>query len=419
MAFSAGVEWEVRTTGSDTNGGGWNAASSGTDYSQQDSPQVTYTDLVIGATTTQITSVAFPFTALHVGNIINITSGTGFTVQRVEVISVAATVATCDKSVGTAASTGGNGKLGGGLATTTLAVTLPNTGNTVHIKAGTYTVTAITQIAGVNHTWVGYQTTHNDRGTKPLITTATNSATLFAIGAGHLFWRNISFSNTASTRDGCLNANGNFPAIVAVDCIFDGFTWAIESLGGNFGHVSVFGCAFKNYTTSSRCIYMPFRGEVHGCWFTGGTNASSLAVAAANGISVTHTIFSSLAGSAVDFANGNSCCFVNCSFYAVAKNCIGSASNFQALLANNIFYLCATGAGGPAAINGNSSTEGAQGYNAFGANGTDRAGTMYNSFQDITLSADPFTNAAGDDFTLNSTAGGGALLKSLGFQWGA
>jgi hypothetical protein len=32
----------------------------------------------------------------------------------------------------------------------------------------------------------------------------------------------------------------------------------------------------------------------------------------------------------------------------------------------------------------------------------------------IILTADPFTNAAGGDFSLNSTAGGGAALKALG-----
>jgi hypothetical protein len=34
---------------------------------------------------------------------------------------------------------------------------------------------------------------------------------------------------------------------------------------------------------------------------------------------------------------------------------------------------------------------------------------------DVTLSADPFTNGAGNVFTLNSTAGGGAALKGVGF----
>ena len=35
---------------------------------------------------------------------------------------------------------------------------------------------------------------------------------------------------------------------------------------------------------------------------------------------------------------------------------------------------------------------------------------------DITLTADPFTAGASGDFSLNSTAGGGALLKAAGFN---
>lgn len=33
----------------------------------------------------------------------------------------------------------------------------------------------------------------------------------------------------------------------------------------------------------------------------------------------------------------------------------------------------------------------------------------------IDLTADPYTNAASNDFTLNNNAGGGALLRSAGF----
>jgi hypothetical protein len=40
------------------------------------SRQIAYTDLVIGATTTNLTSAGNPFTSAHVGNTINITSGT-------------------------------------------------------------------------------------------------------------------------------------------------------------------------------------------------------------------------------------------------------------------------------------------------------------------------------------------------------
>src|SRR5204862_226565 len=77
----AALVWEVRTTGAGTNAGAFDPSvtSPGTDYSQQDAAQITYTDLVIGGTTTQLTSAANPFTSAHVGNTINVTGGTGFT----------------------------------------------------------------------------------------------------------------------------------------------------------------------------------------------------------------------------------------------------------------------------------------------------------------------------------------------------
>lgn len=72
-----------------------------------------YTDLVIGSTATQLTSAAHPFTAAHVGRVLDITGGTGFTVDRYVVLSVAGSTATMDRAVGTAASTAGKGILTG------------------------------------------------------------------------------------------------------------------------------------------------------------------------------------------------------------------------------------------------------------------------------------------------------------------
>src|SRR5918993_643506 len=51
------------------NGGGFVAGATGTDYSQQDAPQVAVTDAVANGTTT-ITSDAAAFATTHVGNII-------------------------------------------------------------------------------------------------------------------------------------------------------------------------------------------------------------------------------------------------------------------------------------------------------------------------------------------------------------
>src|SRR6185312_6209065 len=158
MSLAATVVWDVRTTGSDTNGGGFDpgVTSPGTDYSQQNAAQVAFTDLVIGATTTQLTSAANPFTAAHVGNTINIISGKGFTTGRYEVLAVSGGIATMDRSVGTASSSGGTGNLGGGLATIAAANGAAVASNTIYIKKGTYTLAAAVTVTLATLSFKGY-----------------------------------------------------------------------------------------------------------------------------------------------------------------------------------------------------------------------------------------------------------------------
>ncbi len=113
MALSAATVWEVRPTNGTANaGGGFVTGASGTDRSQQNAVQTAFTDLVL-ATTTTLTSAAFPFGAADVGNILAITGGTGFTVGLYQIVSVSVVTATIDRVGGTAASTGGTGNLGG------------------------------------------------------------------------------------------------------------------------------------------------------------------------------------------------------------------------------------------------------------------------------------------------------------------
>src|SRR5208337_3906362 len=101
-----------------------------------------YTDLVIGATNTQLTSSGHPFTSAYVCNTINITGGTNFTTGWYQVLSVVAGVATMDRAVGTATSTGGTGNLGGSFATLGQAVSVQHTNNTIWVK-GTQTLTSV------------------------------------------------------------------------------------------------------------------------------------------------------------------------------------------------------------------------------------------------------------------------------------
>ena len=175
MALAAGTVWECRTAGN-ANGAGGFVAGTGTDRSQQDAVQTSFTDLVIGVTTTELTSAAFPFGATDVGNIIKITAGTGFTVGYYQVVSVSVVTATMDRSVGTGGSTGGTGFLGGASGVIDAIVDVVVAGNTVWVKAGTYSETvSIPGTDGGNGTPIileGYNATRGDNplgANRPLI----------------------------------------------------------------------------------------------------------------------------------------------------------------------------------------------------------------------------------------------------------
>src|SRR5665213_742645 len=82
MAIGATARWELRTTGATTNGSGYDPSISGagTDYSQQDAPQLSVADAVFNGTTT-VTSVTGGFTSSMIGNAFydSITGATGRT----------------------------------------------------------------------------------------------------------------------------------------------------------------------------------------------------------------------------------------------------------------------------------------------------------------------------------------------------
>jgi hypothetical protein len=121
--YAAGLAtdvWEFRpASGSANAGGGFDTASGGTDYSNQDSAQLQLTDLATsGAGVTTLTSATGGFTAAMVGNYIQIRSGTnvdpGF--YRVTGYTDTNTV-TLDRAPddGVGGISSGNGDLGGAL----------------------------------------------------------------------------------------------------------------------------------------------------------------------------------------------------------------------------------------------------------------------------------------------------------------
>jgi hypothetical protein len=422
-AISAAMEWDVRTSGSDSNGGGFKRGATGTDYSQQDAAQQAYTDIVIGATTTQLTSVLFPFDATSVGNVINITGGAGCTVGRYEVASLSVITVTMDRSVGTAASVC-TGNLGGSLLTIATALAVVTTGNSLHIKAGTYTQTSTLVAPGPALNTVGFAVTHNDGGTKPLITTATNSTNLWDVahssgGASMSRFANLSFSTTAAVRAYGLTDMGNLTSVNLSDLIFDGFTYAVAA--DNVGWVNLENVEIKNGVNAiytSRYSNNP--GDIYcfGCYIhdnTAGTGAVQASSADSN-VTFAYSVISAnnkgiVAGRSInlyntDIANNTSDGVVVSGGYANAQNSVFWGNGGWGI-------ICASCPIGAAGVFTGAPITAIGRNNAFGANKSGNYSGGLATPGEITLLGDPFTSAT--DFTLNSTAGRGLLLQKTGW----
>ena len=407
MAFTATTNWEVETTGSDNNGGGFDSAASGTDYSYGvGQTTIAYTDIVIGGTTTQGTSVIRPFIAADVGNVLNIVSGTNFTVQRVQIASVTTGTATFDKSLGTAGGSGGTGTLGGALATPGQAAAVQATGNSVYIKAGTYamgTGTAntagnrvVTTIAGTGSNqviWQGYQTTRGDSGTAPLLQNSGNTA-------------NAVFDTSGVT------------GITVENISVDGASGA--TMTGFSGGVSVMhrrckaiNCPTAGFQASaSASIYELCESASNGIGFNGRAflyycnahgNSSNGFVISSGTANVSHCL--AYGNTGAGFINtGIQCTYGDCTSYnngtfgfSITGSSILTITTMNCLAFNNTTK------------DFNWST-GTKNYMFNCAYGT-VAGAGINE-SPIVLTANPFNNAAGNDFTLNNVSGGGNLARS-------
>jgi hypothetical protein len=207
MALTAGTVCEIRTTGSQNAGGGFYDRNPGTsvDYSQQDSPQLTLTDLATNGAGTGLSSATGGFTAAMAGNLIRITGGT-LTAGWYEIVAYTDTNnVTIDRSAGLSKS-GGTGYVGGafligGSLDTDFFAALPLS-SVVWIKSGSYTAQeAITlptgDVSKAPLTVKGYKTSRGDSpdGTdRPLIDMGIYA---FTVG-NYTHARNLRFTGTGT-----------------------------------------------------------------------------------------------------------------------------------------------------------------------------------------------------------------------------
>lgn len=195
MGLHANTAWEMRTTGSNTNGGLFYNRNPGTsvDYSQQAAAQLALSDIATDGAGTTLASATGGFTAAMAGNGIYLTGG-GATAGWYEITAYTDTnTVTIDRSAG-ASKTGVTGNVGGCLALLTQAVLdAMVTRNVMHVKSGTYTATGSVDgqfSPGNNLAFVGYKTTREDSpegNDRPLLAMGANALRLSHSGYWHHF----------------------------------------------------------------------------------------------------------------------------------------------------------------------------------------------------------------------------------------
>mgnify|MGYP003132007893 CR=1 FL=1 len=438
--------WEVRTTGSDTNGGGF-VGSAGSDYTQQNSPQYSGTDLEVNSSNNlqvKSTTAGSPVAA-DVGNVICISAGTFWTTGWYEIQSQDGTWWTLDRSPNAAGSTGGTFAVGGALASPGLAGWIAqnyyssnNRRGRVYIESGTYTVTNSTaglsqkNLNGPRCMWIGYDQTYG-RNSKPATNPLIQSDSSFTgrladIGyntnvsyvSGEITW--VDFDGGSYTTDG--SGVVRAPQLLYQCTVRGGVN---RTYSGSHGCKTV-DCQIygTHITTYKTCVsggyhyysYIDgdsggYRGRVfqadgHGCIIVGSTNGGGnnhYACAIQRQGMISNSIIVAKSSAAINPDDGT---FVN--------NLILSTSTSN--------YLYSAGASGGVST-GHRFNNYHYGFNT--SSGTPvYTGSATQHQNPVALSADPCVDLAGGDYTLDPSSAAFSTLRGIpdiskpyGFDGGA
>ena len=452
-AFSAlpiGINWDVRpSVGDDTNGGGFVPGSSGTDFSQQNAKNSggnnSSTTDAVAVGTTAITSATATFTAAVVGNVVFFSGGTGSTTAQWRQVTAFTNVTTIVIDASIAASTGMTMNIGGALNTPTQCNTnatgAGNGGGNCYLKStAAFTETSSFGFSGNNEqpvAFIGYTSTHGDNG-QFTWTTATNSISLmnFNGGAYNYLFQNLILTSTAGTPGAGLLATsgGTVGLIHLINCSLSGFNIGID---GRFSVIWAFPTLLIENTEIKNSVAQGIFNDgntfILGCYIHNNGSDGIAEETATNPVTGTYYVAHSIIKS-----NGGA----GANFNVQAGSGLNPSYVWLVLLNNAII----NNAGDGVTIDLNSTTNPASllmwnniidSNGGFGANGTGTlplATAMFSFFSnayrnntsgalhqipagigDVTLTQDPFANRAGNNFALNSTAGGGTACKGVGF----
>lgn len=416
MAIAATAVWEVRTTGSNNNGGGYNPARSvnGVDRSQQDAEHVFIDGSTITATvhttTTQITIVGYSVSNADLGNHLNITGGTATAgVYEITAVDTGNNRWTLDRSAGTSTQTV-VGRMGGAFATLAQANTASTNGNTIWIT-GTFTHSSTVQMTGCCKNVIGYGSSRGDEGFAT-INAGANSIIVVGVGSSHgCSFRNLSIDGNGYTGViGCdtNNVHGQvsvYTRCKVVDCDIGFRLLSSRNVASAFNCwalTCVTGFSLANSATAFYCVSEECSTGFH---LGGGGNGSNVSFC----LAINNTGNGFTGGGA---ANSCGVSVLNCVAYGNGSNGL----NIVGVTGRYVVQNCIFSNNGAYGVSCSTSFNYiAEGNNAYYANTSGSRNNFPSGNNDVILSADPFTNAAANDFTLNNDTSGGALLRGGGF----
>ena len=433
MALAVTTVWEVRTSGNVLNGGGWNPSrgGGGSDLSQSDSPAMTSSTLNCPNSTT-LTSTGGGFTSAMVGNVICV-AGTAY----FEIVAyTSATAVTIDRAPGTL--TNASGRVGGasaalGLVCAAVPAASAAGANVIYVKAGTYVagthftnrVTPTNVGHFLNHHLVtGYNATRGD-ATAPCVTIDANDGNYDAVYSTKAYWRwefltatgrgagvptyaktgfNADTSGDNNVFYRCLSTNtGSFGfravgnAVFFISCEATGFGLVTAAAGFGWGNTGAPGAAYGCYAHDGA-------GAGFNSWSTYAPTLSHCIADAAT----THGFFrnySSVSGIVS---------YTFCSAYGCGGSGFYTESSTSGMtLVHNCIAVNNTGFGIGANSGGKTRTI-LLGSAFFGNSGgeIDTNTIVQETVTRVTLTADPFKNAANGDFRLAASQ-----RQALGSGW--
>ena len=325
-----------------------------------------------------------------------------------------------DRSTGLTTGTGATMNIGGAYATWLNAYTALGAVKFYVKNTGTYVITSgIT----VNGNWIGYTTTRGDNGKTTLQASTTSNMIMLTMNGGENSLNNFIFDcNNLSNCSG-VNLSGYWGNATNIKVINYTGSYGISSLTTELTN-----CEITSGSGSGNALVIgPATGYVSGCYIH---DTATNGISGAGGI-ITNNIIANITGSTnsgINLGANSPAVATNNTIYNTAGDCIKLSDASQqinmTIVTGNLLVSC--GGYGLNATGGAYFSSPFLDGNAYYATTSGNRHLMdditmstnvsngaspYTNIYDVSLSANPFVNAAGGNFSLNTTTGGGANAR--------